>query len=50
MTESHGSRRDQEAVYMLDSPGFSLRAWLVPPVLLPVFLVLLAAASMLVQW
>jgi hypothetical protein len=28
---------------------FNLREWLVPPVLLPVFFVLLVAASMLIQ-
>jgi hypothetical protein len=35
---------------MSDSPSFSLREWLVPPVLLPMFFVLLVAASMPVQW
>jgi len=29
---------------------FSVREWLVPPVLLPVLLVLLIAAAMLIQW
>jgi hypothetical protein len=29
---------------------FSIREWLVPPVLLPVFFVLLVAAVMLIQW
>jgi hypothetical protein len=29
---------------------FDLREWLVPPVLMPVFLVLLVAAAMVVQW
>lgn len=29
---------------------FNLREWLVPPVLLPIFLVLLAAAAILIQW
>lgn len=29
---------------------FSVGEWLVPPVLLPVFFVLLIAAAMLVQW
>jgi hypothetical protein len=29
---------------------FSIREWLVLPVLLPIFLVLLVAAAMLVQW
>jgi len=31
-------------------PGFNLREWLVPPVLLPIFLVLLVAAAMVIQW
>jgi hypothetical protein len=29
---------------------FSIREWLVPPVLLPVVFVLLVAAAMLIQW
>ena len=29
---------------------FDLREWLVPPVLMPIFLVLLVAASMVIQW
>jgi hypothetical protein len=29
---------------------FSIREWLVPPVLLPIVFVLLVAAAMLVQW
>jgi len=29
---------------------FDLREWLVPPVLMPVFLVLLVTAAMVVQW
>jgi hypothetical protein len=29
---------------------FSVREWLVPPVLLPVFFLLLIAAAVLVQW
>ena len=32
---------------MLKSPSFSLREWLVPPVLLPIFLVLLVAPALL---
>ncbi|MEY9707104.1 hypothetical protein ACVIWV_008975 [Bradyrhizobium diazoefficiens] len=32
------------------SPGFTLREWLVPPVLLPIFFVLVIAVSMLIQW
>jgi hypothetical protein len=29
---------------------FSIRDWLVPPVSLPIFFVLLVAAAMLIQW
>jgi hypothetical protein len=29
---------------------FDLREWLVPPVLMPIFLVLLVAAAMFIQW
>jgi hypothetical protein len=29
---------------------FSIREWLVPPVLLPIVFVLLVAAAMLIQW
>ena len=29
---------------------FSIREWLMPPVLLPIFFVLLIAAAMLIQW
>jgi hypothetical protein len=31
-------------------PASDLREWLVPPVLMPVFLVLLVAAAMIIQW
>jgi hypothetical protein len=31
-------------------PVFNLREWLVPPVLMPIFLVLLVAAAMVIQW
>jgi hypothetical protein len=31
-------------------PAFNPREWLVPPVLMPIFLVLLVAAAMVVQW
>jgi hypothetical protein len=30
--------------------AFDLREWLVPPVLMPVFYVLLVAAAMVIQW
>lgn len=36
--------------HMSKIPGFSFREWLVPPVLMPVFLVLLIAAAMVIQW
>jgi hypothetical protein len=29
---------------------FSVREWLVPPVLLPIFFVLLIATAMFIQW
>jgi hypothetical protein len=29
---------------------FNLHEWLVPPVLLPIFFALLAAAAILIQW
>jgi hypothetical protein len=35
---------------MSELPTFDLREWLVPPVLMPVFLVLLVAAAMVIQW
>jgi hypothetical protein len=44
------SRRDPKAVNMTNISKFSIRDWLVPSVLLPIFLVLLVAAAMLVQW
>jgi hypothetical protein len=43
------SRRDQEAVNMSNISKFSLREWLVPPLLLPIFFVLLIAAAVLIQ-
>jgi hypothetical protein len=38
------------AVNMSNTSKFSIHEWLVPPVLLPVFFVLLVAAAMLIQW
>ena len=35
---------------MPDIPKFDFREWLVPPVLLPVFLGLLIAAAVVIQW
>jgi hypothetical protein len=31
-------------------PASNRREWLVPPVLMPIFLVLLVAAAMVIQW
>ncbi len=44
------SRRDQKAVKMAHVDKFSIREWLVPPILLPIFLALLVAAAVLIQW
>jgi hypothetical protein len=44
------SRRDQEAADMSNVNKFRVREWLVPPVLLPIFFVLLIAAATLIQW
>jgi hypothetical protein len=35
---------------MPKSPKLDLREWLVPPVLMPVFLVLLVTAAVIIQW
>jgi len=35
---------------MPKSPRFNLSEWLVPPILMPIFLVLLVAAAMVIQW
>jgi hypothetical protein len=43
------SRRDQKAADMSNLYKFSVREWLVPPVLLPIFFVLLIAVAMLIQ-
>ena len=29
---------------------FSIREWLVPPILLPIFFALLVASAMIIQW
>jgi hypothetical protein len=44
------SRRDHKAADMSNLHKFSVREWFVPPVMLPVFFVLLIAAAMLIQW
>jgi hypothetical protein len=43
-------RRDPKAVNMSNLGKLSIREWLVPPVLLPIFFVLVVAAAMLIQW
>jgi len=35
---------------MSDTLKFHLRDWLVPPVLLPIFLALLIAAAVIIHW
>jgi hypothetical protein len=35
---------------MSDTPKFSFREWLVPLVLLPIFIGLLVAASVIIHW
>jgi hypothetical protein len=50
VTESAALPPQPKGGYMQKFPAFDLREWLVPPVLMPVFLVLLVAAGMVVQW
>jgi hypothetical protein len=40
----------KKGAHMPKLPTFNLREWLVPPVLMPIFLVLLVAAAMVIQW
>jgi hypothetical protein len=35
---------------MSDIQKFNLREWLVPPILLPIFLGLLVAGAVIIQW
>jgi hypothetical protein len=44
------SRLNQAGGWMSDTPKIEFREWLVPPVLLPVFIVLLVAASAIMHW
>jgi hypothetical protein len=44
------SRLNQLGGWMPDTPKFKFREWLVPPVLLPVFIALLVAASAIMHW
>ena len=39
-----------KAVNMSNIDKFSMREWLVPPILLPIFFALLVAAAVLIQW
>jgi len=50
VTESFALSPRPKAVNMSDVNKFGIREWLVPPILLPIFLVLLVAAAMLIQW
>jgi hypothetical protein len=50
VTESMCSRLNQAGGPMPDTPKFDVREWLVPPVLLPIFIVLLVAASVVAHW
>jgi hypothetical protein len=49
VTESFALPPRLEAVHMSNVGKFSLRERLVPPILLPIFLVLLVAAAVLIQ-
>jgi hypothetical protein len=35
---------------MVDIPKFDIREWLVPPVLLPIFIIVLVGISMVLHW
>ena len=50
VTESSALPPRPKAVNMSHLNKFSIREWLVPPIVLPTFLVLLVAAAMLIQW
>jgi hypothetical protein len=50
VTESVPLPPQPKGGHMSKLPAFSLREWLVPPVLMPIFLVLLVAAAMVIQW
>jgi len=50
VTESFALPPRPKAVNMSYVNKFSIREWLVPPILLPIFLVLLVAAAMLIRW
>jgi hypothetical protein len=50
VTESIALPRRLKAVDMPNTNKFTIREWLVPPILLPIFFVLLVAAVMLIRW
>ena len=50
VTESFALPPQPKGGHMPKFPAFNLREWLVPPVLMPIFLVLLVAAAMVIQW
>ena len=50
VTESVALPPQPKGGHMSKLPAFNPREWLVPPVLMPIFLVLLVAAAMVVQW
>jgi hypothetical protein len=49
VTESMCSRLNPAGGPMPNTPKFDFRGWLVPPVLLPIFLGLLIAAAIVIQ-
>jgi hypothetical protein len=50
VTESFALPPQPKGGHMSKLPTFNFREWLVPPVLMPIFLVLLVAAAMVIQW
>jgi hypothetical protein len=50
VTESVALPPRPEAVNMSNIDKFSMREWLVPPILLPIFFTLLVAAVVLIRW
>jgi hypothetical protein len=50
VTESFGLPPQGKAVSMSDTLKFDLRDWLVPPILVPLFLGLLIAGSVIIRW
>jgi hypothetical protein len=50
VTESITLPPRPKAVNMSNIDKFSIREWLVPPILLPIFLALLVATAMFIQW